>query len=329
MKRFFSGLVLFCCAALLCLGQAQADSDSLPQEIRQYFAAGAYAQARITGQAAWSGKGEEAFFFVLVQDKAGTNILFQFHQRAGAWAYDFHTAKAVPQGEHKVLVYVSQGGEDWGNGLVYPGPQLVLTQEDEAGEYTQVYTAYQLSPEGSFQLFRAWNREEDASMEVLNDRIVYFRELESAQVAGIAYGAIRRDLKDFDLSTLPGTLLEAKTRLNADPDAPASNRAYNLASYSASTGQTLFHGVLTLFADGSLDVYARPDPEIALDLPNLMEIAVYDAQTKALVSRLLPDEDGLFFGAAKPTHIPSSFLLIPIHSNGKELTDYTLEIPVK
>ena len=156
LVAFLAGLVLM----VVCMCAAAA--EQLPAGIWDTFSD----DTKIESSASWEDPGRGTAWFVLVKDSGGINTLYCFGQKNGSWVKKFATSKAVPQGKNSVGMYISEYMEDNQTGKYFAGPILAIWQADEDNEYTEFYSAYQLSSSGQWNLIRIWSLTGYGSMEI-------------------------------------------------------------------------------------------------------------------------------------------------------------------
>lgn len=208
-----TGLVLL----LICVFAAQAEED-LPAGIRDSLGG-----AKIEDAVSWEDPGRGTAWFVLVKTGDGTNTLYSFGQKDGAWVKRFATSKAVPQGKKSVDIYISEYMQDYLTDKVFSGPVLVIWQADEDNEYAEFFSAYQLSSSGQWNLIRIWSYTGYGNMEIGKDSITYFKGMEDARVEGTVKGTFQRDLRYVSLAAIPKTYKQAKQKLTSAPTLPAGS----------------------------------------------------------------------------------------------------------
>lgn len=211
--------------AVLCLSSALAGStDQLPSEIRDYFSSSAFDGMSVLGTA--NGQeigGSDACYFVLIRKANRENALYQFKlNNRGSWEHAYSTNKAVPQTDHTIEILLSYTGNEWPTDEYFNTPRLSILQHDAGNEYPELCLTFELS-EGKWLLHRVWSYTDYDSMLIKEGSVSYYRDIESAEIAGTAYGSIQRDLRYFSLIALPKTLKEAKSKLTAAPVLPAGN----------------------------------------------------------------------------------------------------------
>ncbi len=266
-------------ALLLLLGCFSAASAEpvIPEEIRQYFADHGLGDAAVTATAQLSGHGNNDCCFVLIRTAKSVNILYCFKEKTGeGWVHSFHTDAAVPQGKNAVTIYLADSMNDWATDKTYKGPLLMIGQYDEYGEQIMLFTAYQLSSSGKWNIRRIWSYVGYDSMELSDGKITYYKSLESSQEAGTAYGTYQRDLRYLSLSSIPKTLKAARERLTSAPAIPASSelaaqevqftggKKYNVYSAPDSRSMRGGNGKAAVSTNGWIQVFGREEDWILI-----------------------------------------------------------------
>ena len=117
IKRLAALMLAF--GFLCCAHAAQATSAQLPLDIKAQFGS-----IEITDTAYWDSPGST--WFVLIRTPDGVNRLLCYVLENGAWTQKFQTAAAIPQGENRVRLYVTDKVLDFANDRTIPGPVLVV-----------------------------------------------------------------------------------------------------------------------------------------------------------------------------------------------------------
>ena len=214
MKRclLFVVMTVILLAACVCTVHAE---EQLPAEIRDSLSGVTITDADYVG-----GKAEESAWFVLGRTGNGTNTLYCFTLKNGKWAKSFSTNKAVPQGKKAVSIYVIDQYQDAATDKKVKGPVLIINQEEEHGEYSDLITAYQRSSKGTWNLFRILGYADFESMEIGDGYITYYKDPDEARVKGTVRGTFQRDLRYINLSSFPKTYKQAQQKLTVAPDMP-------------------------------------------------------------------------------------------------------------
>lgn len=188
--------------------------------------------------------GKDLRLFVLIRSEKKENVLYCFRQDKDKWVRDFYTSSAVPQTGHTLQIFLSCSGHEWPEDEPYSTPRLMINQLDKENEYPELCLTFTLES-GKWLLHRVWSYTGYQSMQIKNNAISYYENIESTTVAGTVRGDFQRDLRWFSLSALPKTLKEAKTKITSAPELPRSS-GLNAQEISFSGGQ-------------KYEVYSAPD----------------------------------------------------------------------
>ncbi len=140
------------------------------------------------------------------------NTLLCFTQSNGAWIQNFHTSAAVPQGNGKVFMYITDKVTS-----IYPnrsrsGPILMLMQNG-TGIYengVHIHTSYLRSDSGRWELFDAFFWEEQARLEFEDGSFDFLITIDQDHDEFHTFtGTFDRDLRTMDFSSIPRTLKQA------------------------------------------------------------------------------------------------------------------------
>ena len=210
--RFVILLALVLLAVSVCTAQAD---EPLPAEISSYFSGDAYAGASITDTARW-----DSGWFVLVRTGGGENVLYCFTASDGKWVNSFSTSKAIPQGSHTVEIYVTNSIAEFSAQEHFDGQFLVISQYNDEQGYLELFSAYQLSSSGQWNLIRIISQDSRGAIAVGDGSITYYKDLNQSGVIGTVHGKFQRDLRYISLSAFPRTYQKAQQRLTTPPVLP-------------------------------------------------------------------------------------------------------------
>ena len=231
MKKYCRFAVLVSLILLiLCAGSALA-GEQLPADFQEHIL-DAYKGSAILDSASWGGPGDGETRFVLLRMKDGTNTLCCYTLNGNIWRDSFTTGKAVPQGKNKVEIDVS-------------GSLLSIVQYDASGDSISLYTAYQRSSSGQWNLCRIHSTSGYESMEIGDGWITYYKGPLSDEVKGTVRGTFQRDLRYVSLEAVPKTLKQARNKLTVAPKLPA--------------GSELKAAEIKFAGGKKYDVYSAPD----------------------------------------------------------------------
>ena len=210
--RFVILLALVLLAVSVCTAQAD---EPLPAAISSYFSGDAYAGASITDTARW-GSG----WFVLVRTGGGENVLYCFTASDGKWVNSFSTSKAIPQGSHTVEIYVTNSIAEFSAQEHFDGQFLVISQYNDEQGYLELFSAYQLSSSGQWNLIRIISKDSRGAIAIGDGTVTYYKDLNQSGVIGTVQGKFQRDLRYISLSAFPRTYQKAQQRLTTPPVLP-------------------------------------------------------------------------------------------------------------
>ena len=194
---------------LCCVHAAQATSAQLPLDIKAQFGS-----IEITDTAYWDSPGST--WFVLVRTPDGVNRLLCYVLENGTWTQKFQTAAAIPQGENRVRLYVTDKVLDFANDRTIPGPVLVVMQygtgEDEASSMAQ-YGFVRSDPE-TWTLFNAFFWEEQTHLDIEADSATFRTPVDQDHdIRKTIPLRMERDLRKIDFTGIPRTAEQAKELL--------------------------------------------------------------------------------------------------------------------
>lgn len=222
MKKFISILMIALLAgSFLCVVPAFAD-PALPQQIATYFSSGDFKDYTILDYAELQGYGSDDCAFVLVRSGKNQNILYQFKQKDGVWKRQFVSWYGTPQTVRDVRLSVSDAGYEWPSDTPVTRPQLSVMQMNEENEYCELCVTYQLE-NGKWLLHRIWSYTGWQSMLIKEGAISFYENIESTRVTETVRGSFQRDIRYINLNSFPKTLKDAKAKITAEPELPASN----------------------------------------------------------------------------------------------------------
>ena len=213
-------LFFFLSTLLLCMtfSLTYAESD-LPPEIQDFFSA----QSR-EGHSISSSVEIENYFFVVTKDDNGTNHLYGFKQKSGAWNYWLHTTSAIPQGTANLMLGNAQGSSDLVTGKEYTAPTLSVARISKFGDSFDMGVTYILS-NGTWLLRDFYSKEANNHYVVYckNNAVTYYSDINSTKPTGTVKATIQRDLRYVSLSSIPKSYRTAKEHLTLAPSLPLSN----------------------------------------------------------------------------------------------------------
>ena len=239
--------VILVIMTMLTLVPAMGEGADMPAAVKSYFS-----DAKYSG-CTYHGHGEAGnWYFVLLKDGKNTNVLFGFKKdSSGNWKYSFRTSEAVFQSKNSVILNVSTDGYlDWGTDERITNPAVLISLLGENGEYTDAFLAFVLR-DGVWKFTRYWNKSTGATIRGYDERLTYYRDIESAGIRGSAYGTYQRDIRYFSLSALPKTLDAAQNKLSSAPAIPLyGNLSAEEVKFTSGKKYSVYQGPGTQYGQG-------------------------------------------------------------------------------
>ena len=201
MKRhtlllLLAGLILFTGRA--CTARA---SRQLPADIRCQFGS-----IDITDTACWDGDGST--WFLLVRTPDHVNRLLCYTLENGTWMQRIQTSEAVPQGDERVRIVITNRVQDFAGSRTIPGPILLIMQYG-SGEYESsvlLHYAFQRTASGEWKLFSAAFQEEQVRLDFEEDSITFRTPAGQDHYASqTVQGTFERDLRRVRFPEIPRT----------------------------------------------------------------------------------------------------------------------------
>ncbi len=184
----------------------------LPFEIRE-----AFQHADIISAAQWNEPDKDTCF-VLVRTKEGTNSLVCFINENGTWIEEFSTREAIPQGDNRVDLQISDGAWSFRNAQndarqYLEGPILIILQYGIDGGSIEQMLSFQRSDMGGWNLIALRNYPVSAVINIDAGAVTYYRVVTDKgqdMVIGTAPCGFERDLRYLRLSDIPLTFQQAQ-----------------------------------------------------------------------------------------------------------------------
>ncbi len=200
-KQFLVCLIVGCLLSGCCCSAIASD---IPVGI---FAA--LQQAKITASAHWE-EGEESTWFVAAETEKQENILYCFTVKDGVCAEVFQTNTALPQGEKRITLHISEGAWDFSGGSsgeerYIKGPILLILQHGTDNASVEQLMAFQRTGDDIWQLNSLKNYPKQADIKITENQVNYYAAVDKAQIqlVGTAPCDFERDLRYFCLSDVP------------------------------------------------------------------------------------------------------------------------------
>lgn len=184
----------------------------LPFEIRE-----AFRHADIISAAQWNEPDKDTCF-VLVRTKEGTNSLVCFINENGTWIEEFSTHEAIPQGDNRVDLQISDGAWSFRNAQndarqYLEGPILIILQYGIDGGSIEQMLSFQRSDTGVWNLIALRNYPASAVISIDAESVTYYRVVADKgqdMVIGTVLCSFERDLRDIRLLDIPLTFQQAQ-----------------------------------------------------------------------------------------------------------------------
>ncbi len=197
---------------LLLPAMSTAETD-VPHEVRQLLG-----DVEVLSAAGWE-EAEQSTWFVYARTQDGTSTLCCFVDKNGAWAEEFRTQKAVPQGNGRTELHISDGAwsfrdQDNGKGQYIKGPILILLQYDADNTAVDWLISFARSQAGVWELIAVRKYSCSAIIDVGSGGMTFYSTADKAQsvAVGCAPCCFDRDLRSFCLTDVPLTFQAAQEK---------------------------------------------------------------------------------------------------------------------
>ena len=195
---------------LLLPAMSTAETD-VPHEVRQLLG-----EVEVLSAAGWEEE-EQSTWFVYARTQDGTSTLCCFVDKNGAWAEEFRTQKAVPQGNGRTELHISDGAwsfrvPDNSKGQYIKGPILILLQYDADNTAVDWLISFMRSQAGVWELIAIRNYSRAVSIDVGSNGLTFYATADKAQsvAVGCAPCCFDRDIRSFCLAEVPLTFQQAQ-----------------------------------------------------------------------------------------------------------------------
>ena len=224
MKRtlialLFTVLLLTTTSPALAAG-ADIRADWMPQEAREFFAAGAFNGYTIGERASCLLENTVGgnYFFAVAQ-KDGYNALFGFRESGGKYQYWLKTDAAIPQGRGTFELSFNSGELNLASaGMVQIGESLGILFTRPGDDQADTALFFAVDKSGQFNVkVVCFNYVWDEAI-VSSDAIKYY--LEEGGVVRTVYGVVETNLRYFSLDAFPKSLQAARESLSNPPSIP-------------------------------------------------------------------------------------------------------------
>lgn len=285
MKRLLLSLLLSALFLLpaFALAGSVGDPDAIPDEILLDAAQrgdAIYAQANIAG---WR--------MLVCKNPKGVNALFGYKENQdGSYTLKIQTALAVPQGEH-IDLYEADAAS---YGTDQPVITLLLT--DKVGNMLRT-VSYCLAENSRWLLCEYVDATANTEILVGDGSLTYGH-------SGMAYGTVQRDLRYVDLSALPKTLEDARSKLTAPPELPRESRLTPIP--------------IPFSGGESYPVYSAPDRTSLRGANGKAQVStndwiqVFGQENGFILIQYAIDKDHMRFGYINAESLPKNHATLPL-----------------
>ena len=221
MKKIMIALILS--LAVLCASAAVAEEGALPADIRDALEKRIAEGYRLQEDA---GLEKEGYWFAVLQNEAGHNLLEAFQRENGQWTRYLETDKAVPQGSKLLTVFVNEeGAQHEMNDISLPvaGPTVTIGQANsdraEEEEYLERWAEFAL--EGGRWMLAFWEDFDACAVRFTGNELIYFESwLAGWDYLGTVKGDFQRDIRYMNWNNVPRTLKDAQRKISSAPTLP-------------------------------------------------------------------------------------------------------------
>ena len=197
-------VLLGCVVLFLCLGGVRATAQ-LPMDIKAQFGS-----IDIRETACW--EGDDSTWFLLARTPDGVNRLIGYTLENGTWVQKFQSATALPQGNGRVRLQMTNQMRDFTRDLTVTGPILMILQYGTGEEESSILSHYEFlrSDEGVWELFHAFFQEEQVHVDFEENRVTFRTPIDQDHsMIRTVETTVERDLRRVDFTVLPRTPEEA------------------------------------------------------------------------------------------------------------------------
>ena len=199
-KRIRTALLLGLLLAALCMQGAQA-TQQLPLDIKAQFGG-----IHIVESVCWEGSGSTWFLLLRTPDKVNRLICYVLEN--GLWTQKFQTSAALPQGDGRVRLVITNQVQDFSMDRIITGPILMILQYGTGEKENAVIAHYAFlrSEEGIWELFRAFFSEEQVYVYIDEDTLTFRTPVDQDHSSIRTVPAcMERDLRKVDFTEIPRT----------------------------------------------------------------------------------------------------------------------------
>lgn len=285
MKRMLLPLLLaalFLLPAFALAGSVN-DPDAIPDEI--------LLDALQRGDAIYGQANVAGWRMLVCKNPKGINVLSGYRKNNdGGYTLKIQTALAIPQGEH-IGVYEADSAS---YGTDQPVITLLLT--DERGNMLTT-VSYCLAENSRWLLCEYIDVPGSAEI-TIGDGVLTFGQ------SGTAYGTVQRDLRYVDLSALPKTLEDARSKLTAPPELPRESRLTPIP--------------IPFSGGESYPVYSAPDKASLRGANGKAQVStndwiqVFGQENGFILIQYAIDKDHMRFGYINAEALPKNHAALPL-----------------
>lgn len=197
-------MLVVCLLSMLLLPVLSAIADEMPETFLHILG-----EAEVLSSAEWKETYQNTRF-VLTRAQNGCNMLYCFVGKNGVWAEEFCTEQAVPQGNTRTVLHLSEGAWNFrdaqsGDGEYMEGPILIVLQYSEDDAYVEWMLGFARSDTGVWELVAVRNHSRSVTIDIDSETLRYYVPADKALsvLVGCVPCRFDRDLRSFCLSDVP------------------------------------------------------------------------------------------------------------------------------
>lgn len=213
MKKAFLFLLLLC-GLFACPFPAMA--ENAPPALHALLS-----PAVITEAIPWK-EADKTTWFAITKDASSLRTLHCIAEEKGCCTELFRTGDALPQGESRLALHLSEGAWDFSDssqGRYLPGPILLLLQYDETEQTIERRMAFQRTHEETWHLISLKHYPSTIDAKISENSVTYYGTKEKAQqtILGTAPCFFETDVRLFRLIDFPKNVQEAQSMAPEPP----------------------------------------------------------------------------------------------------------------
>lgn len=192
--------LLGCVWLFLCLCGARATAQ-LPLDIKAQFGS-----IDIRETACW--EGDDSTWFLLARTPDGVNRLIGYTLENGTWVQKFQSATALPQGDGRVRLQMTNQMQDFTRNITVTGPILMILQYGTGEKESSILAHYEFlrSDEGVWELLHAFFQEEQVHVDFDENSVTFSTPIsQDHSMIRTVEEPVERDLRRVDFTTIPRT----------------------------------------------------------------------------------------------------------------------------